>query len=64
MAELAECRSDWRRPIAEMNAHKIADWGAFIKTVFRLRVRQVEPLLQEVDAQHPRNPDRRTAPFP
>jgi len=49
--------------IAKIDAQDISHRGAVMQAVFGLRVRHVEPLLREVDAQHPFDPDRRAAPF-
>ena len=57
MAELADRRLVWRRLIAKVNAYEIPHRCAVIEAVLSLRVRQVEPLLQEGDAQHPFNPN-------
>ena len=48
---------------AKIKAHEVTHRGAIIKAVLRLRIRHIEPLLQEIDAQHPFNPDRRAAAF-
>jgi len=63
MAELADRRVVWRRLIAKINVDEIPHHGAVIKAIMGLRVRHVEPLLQEVDAQHPFDPNRRAAAF-
>ena len=55
MAEFADRRLVWHRLIPKINAHQVPDRGVVIEAVLSLRVRQVEPLLQEGDAQHPFN---------
>ena len=57
MAEFADRRLIRRSLIPKINAHQVPDRGAVIEAVLSLRVRQVEPLLQEGDAQHPFNPN-------
>src|SRR6516164_7123517 len=46
---------------AEINADEIAHRQRIVECLFHRRIRQVEPLLQEIDAQHPLHPDRRAA---
>ena len=38
---------------------RLATFGPLAECLFHRRVRQVEPLLQEIDPQHPLHPDRR-----
>lgn len=63
MAELADRRLVWRRFIPKINTHQVPHRGAVIEAVLSLRVRHVEPLLQEGDAQHPFNPNGRATLF-
>ena len=37
---------------AQINARELAEHGGVVERLFRCRVRQVEPLLQEIDPQH------------
>ncbi len=46
---------------AEVDPDKFAHRIAVVKAIFRLRVRQIEPLLKEVDPQHSLYADWRTA---
>src|SRR6516162_3886696 len=51
-----------RHPLAaEIDADKTAHRRRIIERLLYRRVRQIEPLLQEVDAQHPLDPNRRAA---
>ena len=61
MTEAAHCRLVRHRLAAEIDADKIANGCQIIDRFLHRRVRQVEPLLQEIDAQHPLDPDRRAA---
>ena len=63
MSELADRRLVWRRLIAKINAHQVPHRNAVIEAVLSLRVRHVEPLLQEGDAQQPFNPNERATLF-
>jgi hypothetical protein len=49
------------RLAAQVDADEAAHRRRIIERFLDRRVGQVEPLLQEVDAQHPLDPDRRTA---
>src|SRR6476620_6741116 len=46
---------------AEVNADKAAHRLRIVQCLLYRRVRQAEPLLQEIEAQHPLDPDRRAA---
>lgn len=61
MPEVEDGRLIRHRLPAQVNANKAAHRARFIQGFFRTRIRQVEPVLQEIDAQHPLQPDRRTA---
>src|SRR6266436_2092869 len=61
MAEAAHRRLIRHRFAAEIDADKIAHCPRIVERLFHRRVRQVEPLLEEIDAQHPLHPDRRAA---
>src|SRR6516164_4615138 len=61
MAEAAHCRLVRHRLAAEIDADKIAHRHRIVERLFHRRVRQVEPLLQKIDAQHPFDPNRRAA---
>ena len=50
-----------RRLAAEIDVDKAPHRRRIVKCLLHRRVRQIEPLLQEIDAQHPLNPDRRAA---
>jgi len=47
------------RLAAEIDVDKAPHCRRIVKRLFHRRVRQIEPLLQEIDAQHPLDPDRR-----
>src|SRR6516165_7165975 len=61
MAEAAYRRFVRHWLAAEINADEIAHHQRIVECLFHRRVRQVEPLLQEIDPQHPLHPDRRAA---
>src|SRR5271163_3662339 len=61
MAEAAHRRLVRHWLAAEINADEIAHRQRIVEDLFHRRVRQVEPLLQEIDPQHPLHPDRRAA---
>ena len=52
MTEFADRRLVRRCFCAEVDPDKFAHRIAVVKAIFRLRVRQIEPLLKEVDPQH------------
>src|SRR5207248_5848104 len=49
------------RLAAQIDTDKAAHRRRIVERFLRRRVRQIEPLLQEIDAQHPLDPDRRPA---
>src|SRR5215472_7205209 len=49
------------RLAAEVDADKTPHRLRIVKRLFDRRVRQIEPVLHEIDAQHPLDPDRRAA---
>src|SRR5215469_17691768 len=61
MAEAAHRRLVRHRLAAQIDADKTAHRRRIVERLLHRRVRQVEPLLQEVDAQHPLGPNRRAA---
>ena len=61
MAELADRRLVRHRLSPQVNAHELPHHHRVIQGLFHRRVRQVEPLLQKVNAQHPLHAHRRTA---
>ena len=61
VTEAAHCRLVRRRLAAEINIHKTPHRRQIVKRLLHRRVRQIEPVLQEIDAQHPLDPDRRAA---
>src|SRR5215470_10414861 len=61
MAEAAHRRLVRHRLTAEINPDKNPHRLRIVKRLFDRRVRQIEPLLQEIDAQHPLDTDRRSA---
>jgi hypothetical protein len=60
VAELAHRRLVRRRLAAQVDAHKPAHGKRVVKRILDRRIGQVEPLLQEINAQHPLYADRRT----
>src|SRR5262245_28373618 len=60
MAEAAHRRFVGHRLAAEIDPDKTPHRRRIVERLFDRRVRQVEPLLQEIDAQHPLDTDRRT----
>jgi hypothetical protein len=46
---------------AEIDTGKVAHRRGIVKRLLHLRVRQVEPVPQEIDPPHPRDPNRRAA---
>src|SRR5580704_5248084 len=46
---------------AGVDVDKAPHCRRIVKRLLHRRVRQIEPLLQEIDAQHPLHPDRRAA---
>src|ERR1700757_2881093 len=58
MAEAAHRRLVRHRLAAEINPDEIAHGQRIVEHLFHRRVRQGEPLLQEIDPQHPLAPDR------
>ena len=52
MAEVQDGRFVRGRRSAQIHARKPAQRGQIIQRLFRTRVRQVEPVLEKVDAQH------------
>jgi len=50
-----------RRLATQINANGLAHRERVIQRLCRRRIRQIEPLLQEIDAQHPFQPHRSTA---
>src|SRR5215471_12161132 len=50
-----------RRLATEIDPDKTPHRQRIVKRLLHRRVRQIEPLLQEIDAQHPLDPDRRAA---
>ena len=61
MAELADGRLIRRRLSPEIDAYKLAQRLGIIKSFLRSRIREIEPVLQEVNSQHPLNADRASA---
>ena len=61
MAELTDGGFVGHRLVAEINTHKMPHGEGVVQCLFRPRVGQTEPVLQEVDAQHALNPHRATA---
>ena len=61
VAEAAHRRLVRNRLAAEVDADETPHRQRIVERFFHRRVRQVEPLLQKVDAQHPLDPDRRPA---
>ena len=61
VAEAAHRRLVRYRLAAEVDADETAHGQRIVERLFHCRVRQVEPLLQEIDAQHPLHANRRTA---
>jgi hypothetical protein len=49
------------RLAAEVDPDKLPHRQRILKGLFHRRVRRIEPLLHEIDAQHPLDPDRRAA---
>ena len=45
----------------EVDPDKFSHRLALVETIYRLRIRYIEPLLQEIDPQHSLNANRRTA---
>jgi hypothetical protein len=64
MAELSDRPLVWRCLIPKVNAHDIPHRCAVIETALGLSVSHVGPSLQEVDAQHPFNPNRWATSLP
>src|SRR5437763_7870632 len=61
VTEAAHRRLVGHRLAAEIDVHKTPHCQRIVKRLFHRRVRQIEPLLQEIKAQHPLDPDRRAA---
>ena len=61
VAKAAHCSLVGHRLTAKIDADETAHCQRIVKRLFHRRVRQVEPLLQKIDAQHPLDPDRRAA---
>jgi hypothetical protein len=61
VAKAAYRRLVRHRLAAEIGADETAHRQRIVERLFHRRVRQVEPLLQEIDAQHPLDTDRRAA---
>src|SRR5262245_41744253 len=61
MAEAAHCGLVGYRLAAEINPDETAHRARIVERLFYCRIRQIEPLLQKIDAQHPLDPDRRAA---
>jgi hypothetical protein len=59
MAEAAHRGLVGHRLAAEIDAGKTPHRQRIVERLLHRRVRQVEPLLQEIEAQHPLDPDRR-----
>src|ERR1022692_1250213 len=53
MAELAYRSLVWHRLVTQIDAHEAAHHRRVVQRLFHPRGRQVEPLLQKVNAQHP-----------
>src|SRR5262249_51909929 len=64
MAEAAHRRLVGHRLAAEIDADKTAHRQRIVERLLHRRVRQLEPLLQEVDAQHPLDTQPAGAPPP
>jgi hypothetical protein len=60
-AELEHRGGVWYRLAPEVDAHEAAQAGAVVQRFFAGLVGQVEPVLDEVDAQHALQPDGRAA---
>src|SRR5437660_6948685 len=61
MTEAAHRRLVGHRLAAEVDVDKMPHGRRIVERLFHRRVRQIEPLLQEIDPQHPLDPDRRAA---
>jgi hypothetical protein len=59
--ELTHCGLIGHRLASQVNTHEAAHRSRVVKRFFDRRIREVEPLLQEIDAQHPLQPDRRAS---
>src|SRR5207244_11673115 len=58
VAGAAHRRLVGHRLTSEVDADKLPHRRRIVKRLLRRRVRQIEPLLQEIDPQHPLDPDR------
>jgi hypothetical protein len=61
MTKAAHRRLVGHRLAAEIDADEAAHRRRIVQRLLHRRVRQIEPLLQEIEAQHPLDPDRRPA---
>jgi len=61
MAEAAHRGLVRHRLASEVDANKPPHRHRIVERLFHCRVRQVEPLLQKIEPQHPLDPDRRAA---
>src|SRR5690348_3251750 len=61
VAEAAHRRLIRHWLMAKVDADKTSHRLRIVQRLFDRRVRQIEPVLQEIDAQHPLDADRRTA---
>jgi hypothetical protein len=61
VAEAAHRRLVRHRLAAKVDANKTPHRRRIVQRLFHRRIRQIEPVLQEIDAQHPLDPDRRAA---
>jgi hypothetical protein len=61
VAEAAHRRLVRHRLAAEVDPDKAPHRRRIVERLLDRRVRQIEPLLQKIDAQHPLDPDRRPA---
>ena len=62
VAKLADRRLVRRRLPPQVDAHKTTHRPRIVQRLFHSRVRQIEPVLQKVNAQHALNTHRRSAP--
>ena len=62
VTEVAHCRLVRHWLAGEIDTDKAAHRRPIVERLFYRRVRRIEPLLQEIGAPHPLDPDRRARP--